>query len=153
LVEFDGNPTNVTSSDIAFLEKTFRETYNDLIRRTCDVDDRFLVDAFAITQNGSAVIPNGGLSYSIKFSVELTCRGCNKATVTAFSPPLGHHASKDAVATPRSSVDITEVDTANSVSSRPYDLPFRHYDPIHKNGDTVRSITSKRSQSASMAPR
>ncbi len=89
LVRFKGNPDDVSTSDVLFLELAFQETYNDLIASLCDEEDRIVVRASAITQEESKVIRNGGLSYSIKFAVNLACRGCDNCSATAFSPPKG----------------------------------------------------------------
>ncbi|KAI2496111.1 hypothetical protein MHU86_18388 [Fragilaria crotonensis] len=89
LVRFRGNPDDVSRSDVGFLEVAFRETYNDLISTICDDEDRLVVQASAIPQQEFEVIRNGGLSYSIKFAVDLTYRGCDNSTASAFSPPKG----------------------------------------------------------------
>ena len=87
LVRFDGNPAEVSNADVRFLEITFQETYNDLISTICDDENRLVVGVSSITQQGSELIRNGGLSYSIKFAVDLTCRMCENTTATAFAPP------------------------------------------------------------------
>ena len=87
LVRFDGNPDDVSAADIRSLETTFMETYNHLISTLCDDEQRLVVGASAITEQGSELIRNGGLSYSIKFAVDLTCRKCENATATAFASP------------------------------------------------------------------
>ena len=111
LVEFDGNPDDVSSNDIIFLEQSFQQTYNDLSRRICDDEDRIVVSASALSQEGSQVIRNGGLSYSIKFAVDLTCRGCDPATATAFSPPVGGSTASDVFTMSGRPFDAPSVDT------------------------------------------
>ena len=91
LVDFDGfddDYKDVTRIDWQALEVLFMNSYNLLSSALCD-------DVFRQVQhvtverdeNDSKIIKRGGDLYSIRFTVQGTCRGCDPDTMNLFSPP------------------------------------------------------------------
>jgi len=91
LVDFDGFDTDVndlTRIRWEELEKGFRQSYNVLSKDLCDKSNTRVVDVAINKQpDGEVLIRRGGNQYSLSYTVEAVCRGCDPSTVTLFSPP------------------------------------------------------------------
>ena len=91
LVDFDGFDTD--SSDLTMiswnaLEEAFRKSYNSLSEDLCDQSYRRVVDVSINSDpDGEVIIRRGGNQYSVSYTVEAVCRGCNPNSITLFSAP------------------------------------------------------------------
>jgi len=91
LVDFDGfddDYKDKTRIDWQALEILFIDAYNSLSAVLCD--DLFRrVEHVTIEsdENDSKLIKRGGDVYSLRFTVQGTCRGCDPDDMTLFSPP------------------------------------------------------------------
>lgn len=99
LVDFDGydtDPNDVTRIDFQTLEALFKDSYNGLSSYLCDEDFREVLQA-TVERNddGSKIIRRGGDQYSIRFSVEAQCRGCDPNDTLLFSPPGSYDRTLD----------------------------------------------------------
>mmetsp|Transcript_5139 Transcript_5139/g.12623 ORF Transcript_5139/g.12623 Transcript_5139/m.12623 type:complete len:179 (-) Transcript_5139:11-547(-) len=91
LVDFDGFDTDendLTKIRWGELEKSFRESYNSLSEDLCDNSYRRVVDVSINEQpDGNVLIRRGGNQYTLSYTVEAVCRGCDPSSAALFSPP------------------------------------------------------------------
>ena len=91
LVDFDGfddDPSDLTRINWDRLEKAFMDSYNALAADLCDDSATRVVDVtIDVGSDGEILKKRSGCEYTLSYTVQATCRGCDPHSATLFSAP------------------------------------------------------------------
>ena len=95
LVDFVGDLGSIFDSsknpiDFKLIEKSFRDSYNELSKDLCDENFREILDVSVGRHNSERnqrVIPRGGKVFSLRYNIHARCRGCVPGEAFLFSVP------------------------------------------------------------------